>query len=130
MIGVRAEFSFRVFRSKKFLTSDRLAASMMNGLRYYHFRLRPAHTIMAKACPGVLLRLHNNMHRQTIESYHLAKYAGKHFGDHVEFEDMLSHTNGVDDLLNPDKPHCEVWLWLQIGDWKPRALAYLEGGCG
>jgi len=102
----RVQFSH--FSVKEFLTSDRLVASTMNGLRYYHIRLRPAHTIMAQACPGVLLRLHNNMHRQTIESYHLAKYAGKHFGDHVEFEDVLSHTDGVDDLLNPDKPHCEL----------------------
>jgi ankyrin repeat protein len=114
----RVQFSH--FSVKEFLTSDRLAASTMDDLRYHHICLESAHTIIAQACLGVLLRLHNNMDSRTIESYPLARYAGKHFGDHVEFEKVLSHvTDGVDDLLDPDKPHFEPWLWLQIGDWDP-----------
>jgi ankyrin repeat protein len=114
----RVQFSH--FSVKEFLTSDRLAASTMDYLRYHHIRLEPAHTIMAQACLGVLLRLDNNMESWTIKSYPLDEYASKHFGDHVEFEKVLSHvTDGVDDLLDPDKPHFEPWLWLQIGDWDP-----------
>jgi ankyrin repeat protein len=114
----RVQFSH--FSVKEFLTSDRLAASTMDDLRYHHIRLVSAHTIMAQACLGVLLRLDNTMDKQTIKSYPLARYSGKHFGDHVEFENVLSHvTDGVDDLLDPDKPHFEPWLWLQIGDWVP-----------
>ena len=89
----------------------------MGDLRYHHIRLESVHTIMAQACLGVLLRLDNNMDKETIESYPMAQYASEHFGDHVEFE-VLSHaTAGVDDLLDPDKPHFEPWLWQQIGDW-------------
>jgi ankyrin repeat protein len=114
----RVQFSH--FSVKEFLTSDRLATSTMDDLRYHHIRLESAHTIMAQACLAVLLRLDNNMDRQTIESYPLARYAGKHFGDHVEFEKVLSHvTDGVDDLLDPDKPHFEPWLWQRFGDWDP-----------
>jgi ankyrin repeat protein len=114
----RVQFSH--FSVKEFLTSDRLAASTMDDLCYHHIRLELAHTIMAQACLGVLLRLDNNMDKETIDSYPLARYASEHFGDHVEFENVLSNvTDGVDDLLDPDKPHFEPWLWLQIGDWDP-----------
>jgi len=73
---------------------------------------------MAQACLGVLLRLDSSMNRRTIDGYPLAWYAGQHFGDHVEFENMLPHvTEGVDNLLDLDKPHFDTWVWLQIGDW-------------
>ncbi len=115
----RVQFSH--FSVKEFLTSDRLAASTMDDLCYHHIRLDSAHTIMAQACLGVLLRLNDNIEEKTIESYPLARYVSEHFGNHVEFENVLSRvTDGVDDLLDPDKPHFEPWLWLQIGDWNPR----------
>jgi ankyrin repeat protein len=109
---------FSHFSVKEFLTSDRLAASTNNGLRYHHIRSEPAHTIMAQVCVGVLLRLDNDMDRWTIESYPLAKYASKHLADHAKFGDVLSRVaDGIDNLLDPDKPHFDLWLWLQIGDW-------------
>lgn len=109
---------FSHFSVKEFLTSDRLSASTVDGLRYHHIRLETAHTIMAQACLGVLLRLDKSMNKQTIRSFPLADYAGNYFGDHVEFESVLSHvTGGVEDLLNPDKPSFYMWIWLQIGDW-------------
>jgi len=76
---------------REFLTSDRLAASTVDILRYHHIHLEPAHTIMAQVCLGVLLRLDNDMDRQTIESYPLAKYAGEHLGDHAEFKSVFLH---------------------------------------
>jgi ankyrin repeat protein len=109
---------FSHFSVKEFLTSERLAASEVDTLRNYHIRLEPAHTIMAQVCLGVLLRLDNSMGRQTIGDYPLAKYSGEHFGDHAGFEDVISQiSNGVDDLLDQDKPHLDTWLWLQIGSW-------------
>jgi len=88
---------------------------MVDTLRYYHIHLEPAHTIMAQACLGVLLHLDNSMNRRTINSYPLAWYAGQYFGDHVEFENMLPHvTEGIDNLLDLDKPHFDMWVWLQI----------------
>ena len=112
----RVQFSH--FSVKEFLTSDRLAISMVNTLRYHHIHLEPAHTIMAQACLSVLLRLDSSMNKRTIESYPLARYAGQHFGYHVGFENVLPHvTEGVDNLLDLGKPHFDTWVWLQIGDW-------------
>jgi ankyrin repeat protein len=103
---------------KEFLTSDRLAASAVDVLRDHHIHLEPAHTIMAKACLGVLLQLNDHMDKETIESYPLAKYAGKCLTDHAEFGNVLFHINdGLGDLLDPDKPHFNTWFWLQDGDW-------------
>jgi len=111
----RVQFSH--FSVQEFLTSDRLATSMVDTLLYHHIHLEPAHTIMAQACLSVLLRLDSSMDRWTIKSCTLARYAGKHFGDHVEFENVLPHvTEGVDNLLDPDKPHFDTWVWLQTDD--------------
>ena len=111
---------FSHFSVKEFLTSERLATSMVDTLRYHHIHLESAHTIMAQACLSVLLRIDSSMKKRTIEGYPLAPYAGQHFGDHVEFENVLPHVaEGVDSLLDPDKPHFDVWIWLRINDWDP-----------
>jgi ankyrin repeat protein len=112
----RVQFSH--FSVKEFLTSDRLAASTVDILRGHHILLEPAHTIMAQACLSVLLQVDDHMDKETILSYPLAKYAGKCFVDHAKFGDVLSRINdGLDDLLDPDKPHFNTWLWLYRGDW-------------
>ena len=111
---------FSHFSVKEFLTSERLATSMVDTLRYHHIHLESAHTIMAQTCLSVLLRIDSSMKKRTIEGYPLAPYAGQHFGDHVEFENVLPHVaEGVDSLLDPDKPHFDVWIWLRINDWDP-----------
>jgi len=111
---------FSHFSVKEFLTSDRLIASKTDDLRYHHIRFGPAHTIMAQACLSVLLCLTNDMDLQAIRDYRLAEYAGKHFHDHADFEDVLSHIiDGVDDLLDPKKLHFDTWLWLRIGNGNP-----------
>ena len=112
------QVQFSHFSVKEFLTSDRLTTSMMDSLRCHHIHLESAHTIMAQACLSVLLRLDSSMDRRMAESYPLAQYAGKHFGDHVEFENVLPHlTEGVDNLFDPGKPHFDTWVWLRIDDW-------------
>jgi len=115
----RVQFSH--FSVKEFLTSDRLTTSMVDGLRYHHIHLESAHTVMAQACLSILLCLDSSMDKKTITSSPLAWYAGKHFGDHAEFENVLPHvTEGVDNLLDPDKPHFDTWVWLRIGDFSAR----------
>ena len=112
----RVQFSH--FSVKEFLTSDRLTTSTVDLLRGHHIRLEPAHTIMAKACLGVLLRLDDHMDKETILSYPLARYAGNCFVDHAKFGDVLSRINDeLEDLFDPNKPHFNTWLWLQYGDW-------------
>ena len=109
---------FSHFSVKEFLTSDRLAASKIDGTRYHHIPLESAHTVMAQACLSVLLRLDPHIDEATIDDFPLARYAAKHFGDHAEFESVISHIwDGVDDLLDADKPHFAVWLWIRRGRW-------------
>jgi ankyrin repeat protein len=111
----RVQFSH--FSVKEFLSSDRLATSEMPALRFHHIHLESAHAIMAQACLGVLLQLDDSMDKKTIEGYPLATYAGKFFDNHAKAGDVLSQDNdGVDRLLDPDRPHFNPWLWLQCGD--------------
>ena len=119
LIAVVGDEDFRVvqfshFSVKEFLTSNRLATSKTDASRYHHIHLGEAHTILAQACLSVLLRLDYDIDRRSITSFPLAGYAADHFGDHVEFEDVLSHIcDGVDHLLDADKPHFAAWLWLR-----------------
>jgi ankyrin repeat protein len=112
----RAQFSH--YSVLEFLSSDRLANSESSALSYYYIQPESAHTVMAQACLGALLRLGDHMDRGTIESYPLADYAGEFFVAHAKVGEVLSKiNNGVDNLLDPDKPHFNTWLWLQSFDW-------------
>jgi hypothetical protein len=62
---------------REFLMSDRLAESSRHVSRY-HIQLEPAHSILAQACLGVLLRLDNDIDRNDIESFPLARYAAEY----------------------------------------------------
>jgi len=113
---------FSHFSIKEFLISDRLSVSKTDALRHHHIPLEPAHTIMAQACLAVLLRLQSNMGSDAINNYPLAKYAAYHFSAHAGFEDVLTHiTDEMDELLDPDKPHFDNWVWLQLGNWQDEA---------
>ena len=109
---------FSHFSVKEFLTSDRLAVSSVDTLRRHHIRLEPAHVMMAQVCLGVLLQVESDMDVQTIRSYPLSDYAGRHFGSHVESENVISSiSDGMDSLLDRDKPYFYTWVWLQTGYW-------------
>jgi hypothetical protein len=100
---------------KEFLTSDRLAASTMDP---FHILLEPAHTTMAKACIGVLLHLKKPIINETMKKFPLADYAAKHLADHAEFGGVISHiTNAIDDLLDADKPHFDIWISHISSSW-------------
>jgi ankyrin repeat protein len=102
---------FSHFSVKEFLTSDRLAASK-GDISHYHILPGPAHSIMAQACLGVLIRFDYSVDEKSIETFPLARYAATHLGDHAEFEDVIQHIqDGIDCLLDPDKPHFATWLW-------------------
>ena len=112
---------FSHFSVKEFLTSDRLVTSKVEPSRYHHILLEPAHTIMAQACLGVLLRLDYDINEERIANFPLADYAAKHFGEHIKFENVLSPTReGVNHLLDEDKPHLAAWLWMRYGHGHPQ----------
>ena len=104
---------FSHFSVKEFLTSDRLAMSKMGTSLYHHIPLEPAHTTMARACLSVLLRFDNLIDEAGIKNLPLAEYAAEHFGNHAEFEGVLSHIqDGVDTLFDADKSHFAAWVWM------------------
>ena len=109
---------FSHFSVKEFLTSDRLGTSKIDASRYHYIPLEPAHTIMAQACLSVLLRLDPHIDKSSIKDFPLARYAAQHFGDHAEFESVLSYVwDGVDDLLDADKSHFAIWFQIHRGRW-------------
>ena len=111
---------FSHFSVKEFLTSNRLASSLGEESRF-HIRLESAHTILAQASLGVLLRLDERVDRDSIVGFPLARYAARHWIDHVEFENVLSHVkDGIDDLFDADKPHFAALLWLHDEHGSPK----------
>jgi hypothetical protein len=70
---------FSHFSVKEFLTSDRLACSSGDVSRY-HILLSPAHTILAQACLGVLLRLDEHITDDNASDLPLARYAARYWG--------------------------------------------------
>jgi len=107
---------FSHFSVKEFLLSNRLAESTKEVSRY-HIQLEPAHTILAQACLGVLLRLDDNVDLNSIEGFPLARYAAQYWVNHAQFENVSSRIeNGMDCLFDGDKPHFAFWLWIYNED--------------
>ncbi|KAI9434710.1 hypothetical protein H4582DRAFT_1855810 [Lactarius indigo] len=116
MDGDSRVVQFSHFSVKEFLTSNRLASCVGEESRF-HIRLESAHTILAQASLGVLLRLDEQVDRDSITGFPLAQYAAMHWCDHVNFENVLSHVkDGIDELFDTDKPHFVVWVWLHNVD--------------
>ncbi|KAF8501075.1 hypothetical protein F5888DRAFT_1609323, partial [Russula emetica] len=103
---------FSHFSVKEFLTADRLAQPIRDVSRY-HIRLEAAHTILAQACLGVLLRLDDRVDRDSINSFPLALYAAQYWPTHARVENVSSHImDGMERLFDADKPHFATWLWI------------------
>jgi ankyrin repeat protein len=102
---------FSHFSVKEFLTSSRLASSSANVSRF-HILLEPAHTILAKACLSVLLRLDEPVDMYNVnKSFPLAPYAAEYWVDHAQFENVASHIQeGIEYLFDTDKPYFTAWL--------------------
>jgi len=100
---------FSHFSVKEYLTSDRLACSSGDVSRY-HILLSPAHTILAQACLGVLLRLDKHITKDNASDISLADYAARHWVDHAQFEDVSSHIQDVMEyFFDADKPQWAAW---------------------
>jgi len=107
---------FSHFSVKEYLMSTRLAESSRD-VSYYHIPLKLAHTILAQACLGVLLRLDDRIDRDKIKAFPLAKYAAEHWVKHARFENVSSYVkDGMECLFDADKPHYATWLWVYNED--------------
>jgi ankyrin repeat protein len=111
---------FSHFSVKEFLTANRLAEPIRDVSRY-HIRLEAAHTILAQACLGVLLRLDDHVDRDKIKNFPLARYAAQYWVTHARFESASSHLkDGMECLFDADKPHFATWLWIYDEDMEHR----------
>ncbi|KAH9015328.1 ankyrin repeat-containing domain protein [Lactarius pseudohatsudake] len=98
---------FSHFSVKEYLTSARLARSDED-VSWFHIDLEAAHTILAQACLGTLLRL--DVHVDT-KGFPLVEYASRQWVDHARFEGVSPRVrDGIDDLFDSSKPHFAAWL--------------------
>ena len=108
---------FSHFSVKEFLSSTRLAEATDNTSRRYHVSMTPAHTLVAQACLGILLHLDKNVTRDSLGDFPLAKYAAKHWVDHVQFDGVSRNVeDGMKQLFDTSKPHFATWLWIYNKD--------------
>ena len=113
---------FSHFSVKEFLMSSRFAESSRD-VSHYHIEPEGAHTILAQACLGTLLRLDDRIDRDKIKNFPLAEYAARHWVEHARFEDVSSHIkNGMECLFDADKPHLSAWLWIHNEDRSGRSM--------
>jgi hypothetical protein len=103
---------FSHFSVKEFLTSIRTAESS-GDISCYHILLEPAHTILAQACLGVLLRLDEHINREIIKNFPLAPYAAEHWASHARFGNVSSRIKDeIECLFDVDKPQFSAWVWI------------------
>jgi hypothetical protein len=113
--GHRRVVQFSHFSVKEFLTSDRLATSRTE-VSHFHIPPEPAHTVIVKACLGILLRspADNGVGEYGAGSNSpLAEYAAEHWVGHAQFEKVsTSVEDGMRRLFDLEKPHFAAWLRL------------------
>ena len=123
---------FSHFSVKEYLTSDRLANASRD-VSCYHILPESAHTILAQACLGVLLRLDDHVNKENAREIPLAKYAAEHWVVHARFKDVATRVQDtVEVLLDADKPHhaaCRRLHRIDEGDrWSPYTAG--DNSCG
>ena len=98
------------------MTADRLAEPIRDVSRY-HIRLEAAHTILVRACLGVLFQLDDRIDRDSMKSFPLARYAAQYWAAHARMENVSSQIkDGMESLFDADKPHFATWLWIYNED--------------
>ena len=103
---------FSHFSVKEFLIADRLAEPIRDVSRY-RIRLEAAHTIIVRACLGVLLQLDDRIDRDSVKSFPLARYAAQNWAVHARIENVSSRIkDGMECLFDSDRPHFATWLWI------------------
>ena len=117
---------FSHFSVKEFLTANRLMDPIRDVSRY-HIRLEAAHTILAQACLGVLLRLDDHVDSDSIENFPLARYAAQYWPTHARFENASSRIrNSMECLFDADKPHFATWLWIYNEDQRGDSMTTMS----
>ena len=130
---------FSHFSVKEFLTSDRLATSREDTMQC-HIIPEAAHTTLARASFGVLLRLDDRIDKRKAKKIPLAEYAAEYWVSHTQVGNVSSRIiGGMKTLFDSDKPHFSAWLRIydidrpfgspSPGDTTPQPL-YYSALCG
>ncbi len=113
-----------------------------NCVSQFHIDLDAAHTILAQACLGTLLRLDEHTGNSGVEWSPLVEYAAEHWVDHGQFGKVSSRVQeGMDALFDSSKPHFAAWLrvhdmdeaWDRFSDGLSRGVGsplYYAAFCG
>jgi ankyrin repeat protein len=121
---------FSHFSVKEYLTSDRLVNA--NGdVTCYHILPESAHTILAQACLGVLLRFDDHVDEDTAKGIPLAEYAAKHWVDHAQFKDVSPRIrDAMEYFFDVDKPYFAAWHQVHDIDkeWFPFSPSMVPRG--
>jgi len=112
-VGDSRAIQFSHFSVKEYLTSSRLAESSDNLSRQYHVSVPFAHTLVARACLGILLHLDNGITRDSLQTFPLAEYAAEHWISHALFGGVSGNVeDGMKQLFDPKKSHFGIWIWI------------------
>ena len=107
--GYHRVVQFSHFSVKEFLTSDRLAASRPE-VSHFYIPPGPAHTVIVKACLGILLRSDDGMGNVKANGSALDRYAAEHWVDHARFKKVSTHIEDVlRRLFDPAQPYFDAW---------------------
>ena len=110
---------FSHFSVKQFLTSRRLADFQGEG----YIGEESAHTTLAQACLGTLLRLDGSLgNLQADHRFPFARYASQHLVEHAQFGKVSSQIeDGMQRLFDSTRPYFATWLSLYDMDehWTP-----------
>ena len=100
------------FSVKEFLISNRLKFSL-GVLSQYHICLGSAHTLLTRACLGILLHFDDHINKESVTGFPLAEYAARHWFEHAQFEDVASRVKeGMTTLFDSDQPYFAGWVGL------------------
>ena len=104
---------FSHFSVKEFLTSTRFAEKRDTISSRYHVSMTPAHSLVAKACLGILLHLDKDITRRTLPKFPLARYAAEHWFEHARSGGVSQNAEaGMSQMFDRRKHHLAVWLWI------------------
>jgi len=104
---------FAHFSVSEFLTSIRFAEKLDSISSRYHISMTPAHTVITKACLGMLLHLDQTVTRDSLSRFPLAEYAAEYWFEHARFEGVSQNAEeGMKQLFDRTKPYFSIWLWI------------------
>ena len=107
---------FAHFSVKEYLTSARLGKAK-DTISRFHVSMTKSHTLVAKACLGVLLHLDENITKESLAELPLVEYAAEHWVGHARYENVSSNVkDGMQHLFDPSRSHFSLWTWIYDPD--------------